>query len=44
MTHTELKILKTKNRIALLSMRNKENARIVAKLVRQVRSLESRQG
>jgi Holliday junction resolvasome RuvABC ATP-dependent DNA helicase subunit len=44
MSHIELKILKNKNRIALLSMRNKENARIVAKLVRRVRNLESRQG
>ena len=41
MTHDEIKVLKWKNRIALLTMRNKENARIVAKLVRQVRRLEA---
>ena len=41
MTHIELEILKCKNRIALLSMRNKENARIVNKLARRVRALEA---
>ena len=41
MTHIELRISMLKNRIALLSMRNKENERIVKKLIRQVRMLEA---
>ena len=41
MTKTEIKILEMKNRIALLSMRNKDNDRIVKKLIRQIRALET---
>lgn len=37
----EIKILKTENRIALLSERNKDNGRIIAKLKRQLRNLKS---
>ena len=36
----EIKILNLKNRIALLSERNKENGRIIAKLKRQLANLE----
>ena len=35
----ELKILKLQNRIALLSERDKDNGRIVAKLKRQLKNL-----
>ena len=35
----EIKILKLQNRIALLSERNKDNGRIVAKLKRQLKNL-----
>ena len=37
----EIKILKLENRIALLSERNKDNGRIVAKLKRQLKNLTS---
>lgn len=37
----EYKILHIKNRIALLSERNKDNDRIIAKLKRQLRQLEN---
>lgn len=37
----EYKILYIKNRIALLSERNKDNGRIIAKLKRQLRQLEN---
>ena len=37
----EIKILKLKNRIALLSERNRDNGRIVAKLTRQLKTLTS---
>ena len=37
----EIKILKLQNRIALLSARNKDNGRIVAKLKRQLKNLTS---
>ena len=37
----ELKILKLQNRIALLSERNKDNGRIIAKLTRQLKNLTS---
>ena len=40
MTKT-MKILKTENRIALLSERNKDNGRIIAKLKRQLKNLTS---
>ena len=36
----EIKKLKLQNRIALLSERNKDNGRIVAKLKRQLANLE----
>ena len=42
MSHIELQILTYKNRIALLTMRNKENERIVRKLIRRVRALEAK--
>lgn len=35
----EYKLLKAENRIAILSERNKENGKIIAKLKRQVRNL-----
>ena len=35
----EIKILKLQNRIALLSERNKDNGRIIAKLKRQLANL-----
>jgi hypothetical protein len=35
----EIKILNLKNRIALLSERNKDNGRIIAKLKRQLANL-----
>lgn len=35
----EIKILNLQNRIALLSERNKENERIIAKLKRQLKNL-----
>lgn len=37
----EIKILNLKNRIALLSERNKDNGRIIAKLKRQLKNLTS---
>ena len=37
----EIKILNLQNRIALLSGRNKDNGRIVAKLKRQLKNLTS---
>ena len=37
----EIKVLKLENRIALLSGRNKDNGRIVAKLKRQLKNLTS---
>ena len=37
----EIKILKLQNRIALLSERNKDNGRVVAKLKRQLKNLTS---
>ena len=37
----ELQILKLENRIVLLSERNKDNERIVAKLKRQLKNLTS---
>ena len=37
----EIKILNLKNRIALLSGRNKDNGRIIAKLKRQLKNLTS---
>ena len=37
----EIKILKLQNRIALLSERNKDNGKIVAKLKRQLKNLTS---
>jgi hypothetical protein len=37
----EIKILNLQNRIALLSERNKDNGRIVAKLKRQLKNLTS---
>ena len=37
----EIKILKLQNRIALLSGRNKDNGRVVAKLKRQLKNLTS---
>ena len=37
----ETKILNLQNRIALLSARNKDNGRIVAKLKRQLKNLTS---
>ena len=35
----EYKLSKAENRIAILSERNKENGRVIAKLKRQVRNL-----
>ena len=40
----EIKKLKLQNRIALLSERNKDNGRIVAKLKRQLANLERQDG
>lgn len=37
----EIKILKLQTRIALLSERNKDNGRIIAKLKRQLKNLTS---
>lgn len=37
----EIKILKLQNRITLLSERNKDNGRVVAKLKRQLKNLTS---
>ena len=37
----EIKILSLQNRIALLSERNKDNGRIIAKLKRQLKNLTS---
>ena len=37
----EIKILKLQNRIALLSERNKDNGKVVAKLKRQLKNLTS---
>ena len=37
----KIKILNLKNRIALLSERNKDNGRIIAKLKRQLKNLTS---
>ena len=37
----EIKILKLQNRITLLSGRNKDNGRIIAKLKRQLKNLTS---
>ena len=37
----EIKILNLQNRIAILSERNKDNGRIVAKLKRQLKNLTS---
>ena len=40
----EIKKLKLQNRIALLTERNKDNGRIVAKLKRQLANLERQDG
>ena len=40
----EIKILNFQNRIALLSERNKDNGRIIAKLKRQLANLERQDG
>lgn len=38
----KLKIMNTENRIALISERNKDNGRIIAKLQRELRILKAR--
>ena len=42
MSQVELEILICQNRVNLLSMRNKENDRIVRKLIRRIRALEAK--